>query len=128
MTLADFAGALNSRIEYHCLQKEIRAVDQVTLESQKNITVWRDSLESFADTAALVEGMDLVVSVDTSVAHLAAALGKPVWLLLPYSPDWRWLLGRDDTPWYPSMRLFRQTATGEWNGVLAEVAKALSNH
>jgi tetratricopeptide (TPR) repeat protein len=126
MALADFAGALDTRFEYHCLQKEIRAADLVTLESRGGIAVWRDALESFADTAALVECMDLVVAVDTSVAHLAAALGKPVWLLLPFSPDWRWLLERDDTPWYPSMRLFRQTATGDWSDVLSRVREALA--
>lgn len=126
MALADFAGALDPRFEYHCLQKEIRAADQVFLDSPRGIAVWRDALDSFADTAALVECMDLVVSVDTSVAHLAAALGKPVWLLLPYSPDWRWLLGRDDTPWYPTMRLFRQTATRDWSGVLSRVRDALA--
>jgi hypothetical protein len=59
------------------------------------------------------------------VAHLAAAMGKPVWLLLPFSPDWRWLIGRDDTPWYPTMRLFRQSATGDWAGVLGRVIQAL---
>lgn len=126
MALANFAGALDPHFEYHCLQKEIRVADLVTLKTQTNIAVWRDALESFADTAALVECMDLVVSVDTSVAHLAAALGKPVWLLLPYSPDWRWLLGRDDTPWYPTMRLFRQKTPGDWGGVLSQVRLALA--
>jgi hypothetical protein len=62
--------------------------------------------------------MDWVISVDTSVAHLAAAMGKPVWLLLPFSPDWRWIVGRNDSPWYPGMRLYRQTSTADWAGVL----------
>lgn len=82
-------------------------------------------LESFADTAALIEALDLVVSVDTSVCHLAGALGKPIWVLLPFAPDWRWLLDRADTPWYPSMRLFRQPAIGDWDSVIAAVANAL---
>jgi len=69
--------------------------------------------------------MDLVISVDTSVAHLAGALGKPVWILLPRAPDWRWLLERDDSPWYPSARLFRQPRSGEWDGVLQRVAEEL---
>jgi len=79
----------------------------------------------FADTAAAVAGLDLVISVDTSVAHLAGAVGKPVWTLLPRASDWRWLLGRDDTPWYPSMRLFRQTEAGAWRDVIDRVIAAL---
>lgn len=82
-------------------------------------------LSDFADTAAAISHLDLVVSTDTSVAHLAAALGKPTWTLLPFMPDWRWLLNRDDTPWYPSMRLFRQVERGDWNGVLQRVGEAL---
>lgn len=79
----------------------------------------------FSETAACISQLDLVVTVDTSVAHVAAAIGKPVWLLLPYVPDWRWLLGRDDSPWYPSMRLFRQPQLGDWRSVLVNVNVAL---
>ena len=79
----------------------------------------------FADTAAIIENLDLVVSVDTSVAHLAGALGKEVWTLLPFSPDWRWMLNRSDSPWYPTMRLFRQPSVCDWKSVLQEVRKAL---
>jgi Flp pilus assembly protein TadD len=89
---------------------------------------WVDStaeLQDFADTAAMIANLDLVISVDTSVAHLAGAMGKPVWLLIPFTPDWRWLLNRDDTPWYPTMRLFRQTRPGDWAGVVQRVCQAL---
>jgi tetratricopeptide (TPR) repeat protein len=83
-------------------------------------------LGDYGDTAAAIAGLDLVISVDTSVAHLAGALGKPVWLLLPYLPDWRWGLDRSDTPWYPSMRLFRQAEPNDWRPVFAEIERALS--
>ena len=86
---------------------------------------WTDELDDFADTAALVEGLDLVISVDTAVAHLAGALGKPVWLLNRYDTCWRWLLNRDDSPWYPTLRQFRQTSLGDWDGVLARLRVAL---
>jgi hypothetical protein len=80
---------------------------------------------SFADTAALVEAMDLIISVDTAVAHLAGALGKECWLLLPFAPDWRWLLERDDSPWYPSLRLFRQQQHARWEPVFERVRSEL---
>lgn len=89
-----------------------------------NLTRW---MTDFAQTAALVANLDLVVAVDTAVAHLAGALGKPVWVLLPYAPDWRWIPGHSDSPWYRSMRLFRQTRAGEWGGVLSEVTDALAS-
>ena len=79
----------------------------------------------FADTAALIANLDLVISIDTAAAHLAGAMGKPVWTLLPFVPDWRWLLGRDDSPWYPTMRLFRQPAPGDWERVMGRVGREL---
>jgi hypothetical protein len=80
---------------------------------------------SFMDTAAIMQQLDLVVCSDTAVAHLAGALGVPVWLVLPLVPDWRWLLEREDSPWYPTMRLFRQTQCGRWEDVFAQVAQEL---
>lgn len=82
-------------------------------------------LKSYADTAAVVSALDLLVCVDTSVAHLAGALARPAWVLLPHASDWRWLLGRKDSPWYPSLRLFRQPGAGDWQAVVAEVREAL---
>lgn len=111
--------------EFFSLQKEIRVTDQADLEASP-IRHFGNSLSDFSDTAALVACMDQVISVDTAVAHLAAALGKPTWLMLPFDPDWRWLLKRTDSPWYPSMRLFRQTRAGDWSEVLDRVQSALT--
>jgi hypothetical protein len=82
-------------------------------------------VRDFADTAAILNELDLLITVDTSVAHLAGAMGRPVWLMLPYAPDWRWLLSRSDSPWYPSFRLFRQDKADDWEGVASRVAAAL---
>jgi hypothetical protein len=84
-----------------------------------------DRLTDFADTAALIEALDLVITVDTAVAHLAGALGKPVWLMTRFDGCWRWRRDRDDSLWYPSLRLFRQTTQGDWAGVIQRVAAAL---
>jgi len=89
------------------------------------LTDFMDEMADFADTAALIANLDLVISVDTAVAHLAAALGKPVWLLDRFYPCWRWLTGRRDSPWYPSLRIYRQPSSGDWDSVLAEVARDL---
>ena len=83
-------------------------------------------LHDFADTAALIANLDLVIGVDTAVVHLAGALGKPVWLLNRFDTDWRWLLGRDDSPWYPTLRQFRRSEPGDWRGVVSTAADALA--
>ena len=95
------------------------------LREHNDIVQFADALADFSDTAALISNLDLVISVDTSIAHLAGALGRPVWVLLPYLPDWRWLLDRDTSPWYPTARLFRQDDTRQWGGVLARVRDSL---
>jgi tetratricopeptide (TPR) repeat protein len=86
---------------------------------------WSDELRSFADTASLLANIDLLVTIDTSTAHLAGAMGKPVWVMLPAVPDWRWMLDRSDSPWYPTMRLFRQSRAGDWSGPVEQLAAAL---
>jgi len=83
-------------------------------------------LHSFTDTAAVIDQLDLVISVDTAVLHLAGALGKPAWALIPFAPDWRWLLNREDSPWYPTLRLFRQSRPGQWQDVIEKVATSLA--
>jgi tetratricopeptide (TPR) repeat protein len=123
--LADFVRGLPKGAECYGLQKDIRAQDRETLEIYPDIVFLGDQIADFADTAALCELMDVIVSVDTSVAHLAGALGRPLWLLLPFNPDWRWLLDRDDSPWYPSARLFRQPKLGDWPSLLANVREKL---
>ena len=84
------------------------------------------ALTDWADTAALLSLLDLVITVDTATAHLAGALGRPVWTLLPYCPDWRWLLGRSDSPWYPSTRLYRQHRRGDWDPVIQRLREDLA--
>jgi tetratricopeptide (TPR) repeat protein len=110
-----------SGIEWINLQKGHAAPDSLAMRDAACL------LTDFSDTAGLVENLDLVVSVDTSVAHLAGALGKPVWVLLPYAPDWRWMLNREDSPWYESARLFRQSEPGAWPEVLRDVLEALGS-
>ena len=85
-----------------------------------------DFPEDFVDTAAAMAALDLIISCDTSVAHLAGALGRPAWVVLRHAPDWRWLLDRDDSPWYPGMRLFRQPARGDWTGLFREIEAELA--
>lgn len=82
-------------------------------------------IEDFSDTAAIVAGLDLVITIDTSVAHLAGAMGVPVWVLVAHAPDWRYHLARSDNPWYPTMRLFRQERDGDWSGAIERAAEAL---
>jgi hypothetical protein len=124
MRLRDLVPLLDIEASFVSLQKELRSSELETLESCNMLQFGKD-LGDFSDTAALISQLDLVISVDTSVAHLAGALGKPVWILLTHAPDWRWLLNREDSPWYPAARLFRQSDSREWSSVIARVRDAL---
>ncbi len=124
-TLADFAPILACDADFIVVQKELRADDAATMGSYPGLRHFPDHQGDFADTAALIGELDVLISVDTSVAHLAGAIAAPVWVLLPHNPDFRWMLGRDDTPWYPSMRLFRPASPDARAEQVARVADAL---
>ena len=126
VALQDLLPLLSAKFEFVSLQKDLRKADAALLRAHPQIRHFGAELEDFTDTAALCELMDLVISVDTSVAHLAGAMGKPVWILLPFVPDWRWMLDREDSPWYSSARLYRQAQVGDWAGVIKRVATDLS--
>jgi tetratricopeptide (TPR) repeat protein len=120
-TLFDLPG-----INFVSLQRDLREGDADILSSHTNVLRIGEQVADFADTAAIISMFDLVISVDTSVAHLAGAMAKPVWILLPVNPDFRWMLERSDSPWYPTARLFRQPRFGDWDSVLADVKQALA--
>jgi tetratricopeptide (TPR) repeat protein len=108
------------------LQKGEATAQTQNMPAETVLTNYGEEFEDFTDTAGLIENLDLVISVDTAVAHLAGAMGKPVWVLLPFVPDWRWMMNREDSPWYPSMRLFRQKTHGEWAPVFQRVEEELT--
>ncbi|MEP7030698.1 MAG: tetratricopeptide repeat-containing glycosyltransferase family protein [Pseudolabrys sp.] len=115
-----------SGVTFVSLQREFNEADRAELAQWPGLVRLEDELSDFADTAAVIAELDLVIAVDTAVAHLAASLGKPVWILLPQVLDWRWMLDREDSPWYRSARLFRQTTLGNWDSVIARVALELA--
>jgi tetratricopeptide (TPR) repeat protein len=125
ISLEAFSRILDVDAAFFSLQKDLRAADKAVLVEYPEIVDLTRHLSDFAQTAAMVSCLDLVISVDTSVAHLAGALGRPTWILLPYVPDYRWLLDRNDSPWYPTVRLFRQTETRDYTSVLDRVRSAL---
>ena len=125
LSLSDLVSCLPQGLEYVSLQKELRPGDAPLLLA-RGVRHFGELMGDFSDTAALCESVDLVLSVDTSVAHLAGALSKPCWVMLPQVPDWRWLLERDDSPWYGSVRLYRQGNDASWAPVLERVAADLS--
>ncbi len=125
LPLSELLGALPEGPLYVSLQRDVNANDEIFLAESRRVIHFGHELADFQDTAALCASMDLIISVDTSVAHLAGAMGRPTWVLLPFNPDFRWMLGRDDSPWYPSVRLFRQARHGDWSGALERLAAAL---
>jgi Tfp pilus assembly protein PilF len=112
-------------VEFCSLQNRIRDADAAAVAASRLRNLSKHDIGDFDDMAGAVAAMDLVITVDTAICHLAASMGKPVWLLLSYFPDWRWMLGREDTPWYPTMRLFRQMRPGDWTDVLRRVGAEL---
>lgn len=125
-SLQEFHSLLNvSEISFYSLQKGIPQLEIAELGWQSRLIDLSEQLQDMADTADAIAQLDLVITVDTSVAHLAGALATPVWVLLAHVADWRWLLNREDSPWYPTMRLFRQNHPGDWQGVIQRVIEAL---
>jgi tetratricopeptide (TPR) repeat protein len=128
-TLESFIPLLNTKgFNFYSLQFGEREKDIIFYNLENSLINLEKDLDGFMSTAELIEKLDLIISIDTSMAHLAGALGKPVWTLLSFLPDWRWMLGRDASPWYPSMRLFRQDTPGDWKGVIEDVQIALSKN
>ena len=128
--LEDLTALFGLDADWIILQREVSEADGRRLADHGNVHLFGPEFADFADTAAVISELDLVISVDTSVAHLAGALGKPVWILLPFMPDWRWMLDRSDTPWYSGAKLFRQASPGRWNDaiddVVAQIRKILN--
>jgi len=122
--LSEFSALTGHDADFIALQRDVREADRVELGRQR-IRFFGADLCDFSEAAALAMNLDLVISVDTSAAHLAGALGLPVWVLLPFAPDWRWLRDRDDSPWYPGARLFRQSEPGDWEAVFSRVQQEL---
>jgi tetratricopeptide (TPR) repeat protein len=126
MPIAQLAPLLgDASVDWCVVQPGLPAFDQLSLRSVPHVFNGGAHLKDFADTAALIDLLDIVVTVDTSVAHIAGALGKPVWLMLPWAAEWRWFHDRTDSPWYPTARLFRQPALGDWESVIDDVQRAL---
>ena len=125
IAFAQLVPLFEADCDWICLQNMIRPGDMAAFDASGRVGFHGEALEMFDATAALLDLMDLVITVDTSIAHLAGAMGKPVWVMTPFIPDWRWLLDRRDSPWYPSARLFRQSQIGDWSKVLEEVGAEL---
>ncbi len=128
-SLADFAPLTDiPGLTFYSLQKGPASAEALNPPEKMKLINLEGELNDFTDTTAVIANLDMVISVDTAVAHLAGSIGKPIWNLLYFAPDWRWLQNRDDSPWYPDMRLFRQTRPNDWGGVFEQVKKALNSH
>jgi hypothetical protein len=127
MTLATLAPLAQEGVTFFSIQKGPTEAAALTPPDKMNLISLSSGIADFDDTAAILSEVDLLISIDSSPVHLAGALGCPVWVMLPLLPDWRWLLNRDDSPWYPSARLFRQSEWGRWDQVVARVAAALAD-
>jgi ADP-heptose:LPS heptosyltransferase len=125
LPLARLLNAVPEGLDLHLLQKEVSPDERAAAEA-RGVTIWAEQLSDFAETAALVEQMDLVVSVDTGVAHLSGALARPVRILIAYDPDWRWGVSGEVSAWYPTARLLRQAVRGDWSAPLAALAEELA--
>jgi len=126
LALGNLAPLFSVEAGFVSVQRDLRAADAEALARTPRLLHVGEGLADFDDTAAVLALADLVIAVDTSVAHLAGALGRPTWVLVPFSPDWRWMLEREDSPWYPTARLFRQPAAGDWDTVIARVRDELA--
>jgi hypothetical protein len=127
MPLATLLRAAVLGCRFVVVQTQLREADRATLAVHPEVLDVSAELQSFAGTAALLDALDLVLTVDTSVAHLAGAMARPLWIMLPWLPDWRWMLDRADSPWYPSARLYRQSKAKDWDGVTARVRADLAD-
>lgn len=115
-------------ITFYSLQKQLPENKLINIPRDMKFVDYMKEIDNFSDTAGLIENLDLVISVDTAVAHLAGAIGKQVWTLVSFPPDWRWMLDRNDSPWYPTMKLFRQPSQGEWQVVINNIYNEMRNN
>jgi len=125
LPFGSLASLFTTAANFISIQRDLRSEDAARLAAETRLTHLGGELDDFSDTAAVLALCDLVISVDTAPVHLAGAMGRPVWVLVPFAPDWRWTLEGETTPWYPTARLFRQSLPGDWNAVIARVAAAL---
>ena len=121
MKLKELEPLLNLDIDWHIIQTDIRQKDNIYKNNYKNLYDWRNELVDFDRTAGLINNLDLVITIDTSIVHLSASMGKETWLMLPYAPDFRWLLNIDESPWYQNIKIFRQIEVKNWKYVIDKI-------